>query len=109
MKAKRSSSRKVPGKEKYYRGGIQFDGYGKPVLTPNHSTKKGAVLVNDSGRPRLIRFGAQGYKHNYSAEGRRKFRQRHAKNIAKGRSSAAYWADRVFWAGKGGHTKKTTG
>jgi hypothetical protein len=44
--------------------------------------------------------------HNYSPEARRSFKARHRKNIAKGRSSAAWWANKVFWAGKGGSTKQ---
>jgi hypothetical protein len=44
--------------------------------------------------------------HNYSPEARRSFKARHGKNIRKGKSSAAYWANKVFWAGKGGSKKR---
>jgi len=43
--------------------------------------------------------------HNYSPEARKSFKARHAKNIAKGKMSAAYWADKVYWAGPKGSKK----
>jgi hypothetical protein len=43
--------------------------------------------------------------HNYSPEARRSFKARHARNIAKGKMSAAYWADKVYWAGPSGSKK----
>jgi hypothetical protein len=46
---------------------------------------------------KLIRFGEQGAKTNQNAKQRASFKARHAKNIAKGKSSAAYWADKVKW------------
>ena len=48
----------------------------------------------------------KGMGHNYSPEARRSFKARHRRNIAKGKSSAAWWANKVFWAGKGGSTKR---
>ncbi len=77
-----------------------------PKRTPGHKTKKAVVAVKTpSGRIKIIRFGAQGMGHNYSPEARKSFKARHAKNIAKGKMSAAYWANKVFWAGKGGSKK----
>ena len=76
-----------------------------PKRTPNHKTKKAVVAVRVNGKVKIIRFGAQGMGHNYSPEARKSFKARHAKNIAKGKSSAAFWANKVFWAGKGGSTK----
>ena len=78
----------------------------KPKRTPNHGTKKAVVATRVGGKVKIIRFGAQGMGHNYSPEARRSFKARHRKNIAKGRSSAAWWANKVFWAGKGGSTKR---
>ncbi|HAW74309.1 MAG TPA: hypothetical protein DCW74_01065, partial [Alteromonas australica] len=52
------------------------------------------------------RFGAQGMGHNYSAAARKSFKARHAKNIAKGKTSPAYWADRFLWAGPGKRSKQ---
>tara|TARA_R110002020_G_scaffold155279_3_gene336166 strand:+ start:5487 stop:5825 length:339 start_codon:yes stop_codon:yes gene_type:complete len=76
-----------------------------PKRTPNHKTKKAVVGVRVNGKVKIIRFGAQGMGHNYSPEARKSFKARHGKNIAKGKSSAAFWANKVFWAGKGGSTK----
>jgi len=80
-------------------------GLNKPKRTPKHRTKKAVVAVKVGGKVKIIRFGAQGMGHNYSPEARKSFKARHAKNIRKGKSSAAYWADKVFWAGKGGSKK----
>ena len=77
-----------------------------PKRTPKHRTKKAVVAVRVGGKVKIIRFGAQGMGHNYSPEARRSFKARHAKNIAKGKSSAAFWANKVFWAGKGGSKKR---
>jgi hypothetical protein len=80
-------------------------GLNKPKRTPNHPSKKGVVAVRDDGKVKIIRFGDQKMGHNYSEEARKNFKARHGKNIKKGKTSAAYWADKVFWAGKGGSKK----
>ena len=80
-------------------------GLNKPKRTPNHPSKKGVVAVRDDGGVKIIRFGDQSMGHNYSEEARKNFKARHGKNIKKGKTSAAYWADKVFWAGKGGSKK----
>ena len=72
-------------------------GVNKPKRTPNHKTKSHVVVANVNGKPKLIRFGEQGAKTNQNARQREAFRNRHAKNIAKGPSSAAYWANKVKW------------
>jgi len=87
-----------------YRG-EQFEGYNKPKRTPKNSNKSHAVLAKDGDTVRLIRFGQQGVSGSPSREGESKaakarrasFKARHAKNIAKGKLSAAYWADKVKW------------
>lgn len=87
-----------------YRG-ERFEGYNKPKRTPSHPKKSHAVLVKVDGRDKLIRFGQQGVSGSPKKEGesesyrkrREAFKKRHAKNIAKGKSSAAYWADKVKW------------
>lgn len=84
-----------------------LEGVNKPKMTPNHPKKKAVVLAKEGDTIKLIRFGAKGYKHNYSPEGRKKFKTRHAKNIKRGKLSAAYWADKFLWAGPGG-SKKTS-
>ena len=84
-----------------YRG-ERFSGYNKPKRTPN-AKKSHAVLIKDNGKDRLIRFGQQGVttagsKKDAKSNARRKsFRARHARNIAKGKTSAAYWANKVKW------------
>lgn len=80
-------------------------GLNKPKKTPSHPTKKAVVVVKDGDSVKTIRFGDQKMGHNYSPEARASFKARHAKNIAKGKTSAAYWADRVFWAGPSGDKK----
>ena len=82
-----------------------LSGLNKPKRTPKHRTKKAVVAVRVGGKVKIIRFGAQGMGHNYSPEARRSFKARHGRNIKKGKSSAAYWANKVFWAGKGGSKK----
>ena len=89
------------------RGGHTFAGYDKPIRTPNHSSGKShAVVIKDKGKDRLIRFGQQGAQTKRPRKGesaadkakRASFKARHAKNIAKGKTSAAYWADKVKWS-----------
>ena len=89
------------------RGGHTFAGYDKPIRTPNHSSGKShAVVIKDKGKDRLIRFGQQGAKTKRPRKGessadkakRASFKARHAKNIAKGKTSAAFWADKVKWS-----------
>ena len=87
-----------------YRG-EQFEGYNKPKRTPQHPKKSHAVLAKEGDTVKLIRFGQQGVsgspaKKNESAADkarRASFKARHAGNIAKGKMSAAYWADKVKW------------
>ncbi len=86
-----------------YRG-EKFAGFNKPKRTPGHKTKSHAVLAKSGETIKLIRFGQQGVsgagKSPQSAKGkarRKSFKARHAKNIAKGKMSAAYWADKVKW------------
>ena len=87
-----------------YRG-EKFEGYNKPKRTPNHPTKSHAVLAKEGDTIKLIRFGEQGTKGSPPREGeseadkarRKSFMARHAKNIAKGKLSAAWWAAKVKW------------
>ncbi len=81
---------------------VRLSGLNKPKRTPSHKTKKGVVAVRDGGKMKIIRFGDQKMGHNYSDEARKSFKARHAKNIKKGKTSAAYWANKMFWSGKGG-------
>lgn len=87
------------------RGKEEFAGYNKPKRTPNHPTKSHAVLAKDGDEVKLIRFGQQGVSGSPAREGeseaskkrRQSFQARHAKNIAKGKMSAAYWANKEKW------------
>lgn len=87
-----------------YRG-EQFDGYNKPKRTPKHPSKSHAVLAKEGETVKLIRFGQQGVSGSPAQKGesaadkarRASFKARHADNIAKGKMSAAFWADKVKW------------
>ena len=86
-----------------YRG-EKFAGYNKPKRTPDAS-KSHAVLAKEGDKVKLIRFGQQGVSGSPKKSGesesyrkrRESFKARHAKNISKGKMSAAYWADKVKW------------
>jgi 8-oxo-dGTP pyrophosphatase MutT (NUDIX family) len=73
-------------------------GYNQPKRTPGHPTKSHIVVAKDADQVKTIRFGQQGVRTNQTAGQREAFKSRHAKNIAKGRMSAAYWADKVKWS-----------
>lgn len=79
-------------------------GYNKPKRTPNHATKSHVVVAKEGDRVKTIRFGQQGVsgagKNPKSAKDkarRKSFKARHGKNIAKGKMSAAYWANKEKW------------
>ena len=76
-----------------------------PRSTPSHPKKSHIVKACSGGVEKIIRFGQQGVKGSPKKAGeseayanrRKRFKARHAKNIAKGKLSAAYWADKVKW------------
>ena len=81
-------------------------GFNKPKRTPGHKTKSHIVVAKEGNKIKTIRFGQKGAstagkpKAGESASmkaKRRSFKARHAKNIARGKMSAAYWADKVKW------------
>ena len=81
-------------------------GYNKPKRTPNHPTKSHVVVAKEGDKVKTIRFGQQGAKtagkpkageSEKMKKKRASFKARHAKNIAKGKMSAAFWADKVKW------------
>ena len=81
---------------KLVRAGVS--GYNKPKKTPSHPTKSHVVVAKSGDTTKTIRFGQQGVKG--SPEGTKRnaaFKARHADNIAKGKMSAAYWANREKW------------
>jgi hypothetical protein len=80
-------------------------GYNKPKRTPDHPKKSHVVVAKEGDKVKTIRFGQQGVSGSPAKEGesesyrkrRESFKSRHASNIAKGKMSAAYWADKVKW------------
>jgi hypothetical protein len=80
------------------RGKEEFSGYNKPKKTPSHPTKSHAVLAKVGEDVKLIRFGQQGVKGSPDGSARNEsFKARHAKNIAKGKMSAAFWSNKIKW------------
>ena len=72
--------------------------YNKPKRTPNHPKKSHVVVAKEGGKVKLIRFGQQGKTGDKTMTPRAKsFKARHGKNIAKGKMSAAFWANKVKW------------
>lgn len=73
-------------------------GFNKPKATPNHPTKSHVVVAKEGDKVKTIRFGQQGVKGSPDGSKRNEaFKARHAKNIAKGKMSAAWWANRTKW------------
>jgi hypothetical protein len=69
-----------------------------PKRTPIHPTKSHVVKACEGGKEKVIRFGQQSVSGSPEGSARNKaFKARHAKNIAKGKMSAAYWADKEKW------------
>lgn len=76
----------------------EFGGFNNPKRTPGHPEKSHAVLAKEGDQVRLIRFGQQGVQGSPEGSKRNEaFKARHASNIAKGKMSAAYWANKVKW------------
>ncbi len=95
---------------KYYKSGGKVDKAGmacnKPRRTPSHPKKSHVVKACEGGKEKIIRFGEQGAstagkpkkgESQRMKNKRKSFKARHGKNIAKGKMSAAYWADKVKW------------
>ena len=83
---------------------VGVSGYNKPKRTPNHPTKSHVVVAKEGDKVKTIRFGQQGVsgagkdpKTAKEKARRKSFKARHSKNIAKGKMSAAYWANKVKW------------
>jgi hypothetical protein len=80
-------------------------GFNKPKRTPNHPTKSHVVVAKEGDKVKTIRFGQQNVSGSPPRKGeseadkarRKSFKARHAKNIAKGKMSAAFWAAREKW------------
>jgi len=85
---------------------IGVSGYNKPKRTPNHPKKSHVVVAKQGDKVKTIRFGEQGAKTAGKPKAgesdrmkakRKSFKARHGRNIAKGKMSAAYWANKVKW------------
>jgi hypothetical protein len=84
---------------------IGVSGYNKPKRTTGHPTKSHVVVAKEGDKVKTIRFGQQGVSGSPAKSGeseqarmrRKSFKARHARNIAKGKMSAAYWASKVKW------------
>jgi len=84
---------------------LGVEGFNKPKRTPSHPTKSHVVVAKSGDQVKTIRFGQQGVSGSPKKESesqtdkarRDSFKARHAENIAKGKMSAAYWADKVKW------------
>jgi len=77
---------------------VGVSGYNKPKRTPNHPTKSHVVVAKEGDKVKTIRFGQQGVTGDKKPTKRQaSFKARHAKNISKGKMSAAYWANKVKW------------
>lgn len=83
---------------------VGVSGFNKPKRTPNHRTKSHVVVAKVGNRVKTIRFGQQGVsgagkspKSAAQKKRRASFKARHRRNIAKGKMSAAYWANKVKW------------
>ncbi len=86
---------------------LGLEGFNKPKRTPNHPTKSHVVMAKEGNQVKLIRFGEQGAstagkpkagETDRMKKKRKSFKSRHAKNIAKGKMSAAFWADKTKWS-----------
>ena len=83
-----------------------LSGVNKPKRTPNHPKKSHVVMAKEGDNYKLLRFGEQGAKtagkpkageSDKMKKKRASFKARHAKNISKGKMSAAFWSDRTKW------------
>ena len=83
---------------------VGVSGFNKPKRTPNHPKKSHVVVAKEGDKVKTIRYGQQGVsgagknpKSKKDKARRKSFKARHAKNISKGKMSAAYWANRSKW------------
>ena len=86
----------MPKDSRLERAGVA--GFNKPKRTPGHPSKSHIVVAKEGDKIKTIRFGQQNVKTNQTVGQREAFKSRHAKNISKGKMSAAFWADKVKWS-----------
>lgn len=86
----------MPKDPRLERAGVS--GFNKPKATPSHTTKSHVVVAKEGDTVKTIRFGQQGVTGSPEGSKRNEaFKARHASNIAKGKLSAAYWANKTKW------------
>jgi len=97
---------KSPSKKDPRLARVGVSGFNKPKRTPNHPKKSHVVVAKEGDKVKTIRFGEQGAKtagapkageSDKMKKKRASFKARHGENIAKGKMSAAYWADKAKW------------
>jgi hypothetical protein len=85
---------------------IGVSGYNKPKRTPGHPKKSHVVVAKEGSKIKTIRYGEQGASTAGKPKAgeskrmkmkRKSFKARHAKNIARGKMSAAFWANKSKW------------
>ena len=86
---------------------LGLKGFNKPKRTPSHPKKSHVVMAKEGSKTKLIRYGQQGAstagapkkgESKKTTMRRKSFKARHAKNIAKGKMSAAFWANKSKWS-----------
>lgn len=99
LQSKKRAKKDVLKNMTFKDGGSKKDGMkcNKPQTDRSDSGKKKVVKACDNGKEKLIRFGADGYKHNYSKEAKKSFRARHKCDSANDKLSARYWACKDLW------------
>jgi len=88
----------IPERVKTKMKSAGLKGVNKPQRLSDGSGKSHHVMASEGGKYKYIKFGQKGVKTNQTAGQREAFKSRHAKNISKGKMSAAYWADKVKWS-----------
>ena len=83
--------------------------FNKPKRTPRPKTQCHIVVAKEGNKIKTIRFGQQGVRTNQTVGQMRAFKSRHRKNIAKGKMSAAYWANKVKWSPSKTRSKSLSG
>ena len=85
---------------------LGLKGFNQPKRTPGHPKKSHVVMAKEGDQVKLIRYGEQGASTAGKPKAgesermkmkRKSFKSRHAKNIAKGKMSAAFWAAKTKW------------
>ena len=96
LKKKKPKSPRTKALERAKKKGLK--GLNKPQRLSDDSSKSHHVMAYERPKGKYIKFGQKGVKTNQTAGQRKAFKSRHAKNIKRGKMSAAYWADKTKWS-----------